>query len=377
MQDSPNRDLIGQPGGRDRLQTPCLVLDLDAAEANIAAMAAHAREAGIGLRPHAKAHKSVALARRQLDAGATGICVATVGEAEALAEGGIGGLLLTSPVAGAAKLRRLAELARAGHAVMAAVDHPDAVAGLAAAMAGAAVPLTLLVDMDVGQHRTGVPDADTALDLARAIADAPGLAFGGLQAYAGHVQHIAGLSERRAAMERPWALIQATRQRLAGAGLAPAIVTGAGTGTHALDAGAGQFTEMQTGSYVFTDVQYDAVVLREAVAAPFRPALFVACSVVSTHQDGFVTTDGGLKRFATDGPAPRPMRNAPAGTGFRFSGDEFGALLLNGAPSPARGTVIECQVPHCDPTVDLYDWYHVVRGDRLVEIWPVEGRGAI
>lgn len=375
MQDSPNRELIGQPGSRDRLQTPCLVLDLDAAEANIAAMAAWARARGIGLRPHGKAHKSVALARRQVEAGALGICAATLGEAEIFADAGLPGVLLTSPLAGAGKLQRLAALARRRPGTMAVVEDAAAVDALSAAMAGAGAPLALLVDLEIGQARTGLAGPEAAVALARRIAAAPGLRFAGVQGYAGHVQHVAGWAERREALAGPWARLRAVVETLRAAGLPPEIVTGGGTGTHLLDAEAGLFTELQTGSYLFTDVQYDAVELRPDAPRPFRPSLFVAVSVVSV-QAGHATTDGGLKRFATDGPAPVPLRGAPADSRYRFSGDEFGALTAPG-PLPERGRVIECQAPHCDPTVDLYDWYHAVRGDVLVEILPVEARGAI
>ena len=169
-----------------------------------------------------------------------------------------------------------------------------------------------------------------------------------------------------------------TIERLRADGLVPSIVTGAGTGSHAIDAGGGLFTELQCGSYVFMDVRYQEVTLRPDEAQPFEPALFVRTSVISANAAGHVTTDAGLKHFATDGPRPVIARGAPAGAEYHFFGDEHGRIEL---PDAARhlpvGTALECITPHCDPTVNLFDVYHVVHGDTLVDIWPIDARGAI
>jgi len=374
----PNRALIGEPGSRHRLQTPALVLDRPALERNIAAMAAFAAARSLDLRPHAKTHKSARIAGLQMAAGAVGQCVVTVGEAEALAAGGIGRILITSPVVGAAKIDRLMALNAEIEELIVVVDQPDQAALLARAAGAAGRPLKVLVDLDMGTHRTGAADPAAALVLGHQIAAANSLDLVGLQAYAGHLQHVADFAERRHDLAAPAAAAAGLRDSLAAAGLAPQIVTGGGTGTHRIDAAQGTFTELQAGSYIFLDVQYDAVALDEAEPRPFEPALFVATSVVSANWPGLATTDGGLKRFATDGPAPRIVRGAPPGATYRFSGDEHGEIAY--APDRGRlrvGDVVECLTPHCDPTVNLYDHYHVVEGDRLVDIWPVDGRGAV
>jgi D-serine deaminase-like pyridoxal phosphate-dependent protein len=374
----PNAALIGQPGSRARLCTPALVLDLAALERNIAAMAGWCAARGVALRPHAKTHKSVEVARRQLAAGAIGIAVATIGEAERLTNGGIGNLLITSPLPTPAKLARLRALLERAPGLMVVADSVAGVDALADAVRGVDRRLIVLADLGVGRRRTGCADAAQALVVARRIAAADTLAFGGIQAYAGNLQHIDDFAERRRQGAIEAAQVAATVACLRAAGLIPRLVSGGGTGSHALDADGGLFTELQCGSYVFMDVQYRQVVLRADDPQPFAPALFVRTSVISANAGGHVTTDAGLKHFATDGPRPIIVRSAPVEAEYHFFGDEHGRVTL--ADAPARlpvGTALECLTPHCDPTVNLYDAYHVVRGETLIDIWPVDARGAI
>jgi 3-hydroxy-D-aspartate aldolase len=374
----PNAGLIGQPGSRARLCTPALVLDLAALERNIAAMAAYCARHGVALRPHAKTHKSVEVARRQLEAGAIGISVATIGEAERLTDGGIGNLLITSPLATPAKLARLRALLDRAEGLMVVTDSVRGVDDLAGAVAGADRQLVVLVDLGVGRQRTGCTSTERALAVAHRIAGSNSLSFGGVQAYAGHLQHIPEIAERRRRDEVEYAWAGEVVARLRADGLAPRMITGAGTGSHALDAAGGLFTELQCGSYVFMDVQYRQVVLRPDEPQPFAPALFVRSSVISANAAGHVTTDAGLKHFATDGPRPVIARGAPDGAEYHFFGDEHGRIeLADAARHLPVGTALECITPHCDPTVNLYDVYHVVHGDVLVDIWPVDARGAI
>lgn len=373
---SPNAALLGRPGSRAALDTPALVVDRAALGRNIAAMAAHARAAGIALRPHVKTHKSVAIARRQVAAGALGVSCVTLGEAEIMVRAGIPGVHLTSQPATAAKVARLSALARSPHhGLSVVVDHAETVAALSAALRDAPAPLAVLVDVDAGQGRTGCT-IETAPALARAVRAAPGLTFAGIQAYAGHLQHISVRAERR---DRSLQLAERLRgllRQLAADSLPAPVVTGGGTGTFDLDPEARVFTELQVGSYVFMDVEYLRALADCRNAPPFETSLFVATAVVSVNQAAYVTTDAGLKSFATEGPRPEPARGAPPGSRYDFFGDEHGKLFVPaGAPRPALGTVFECLTPHCDPTVNLHDFYHVVEGDTLVEIWPVDARG--
>ncbi len=374
---TPNTTLIGEPGGRARLDTPALLLDLDALEANIAAMAAHARAAGIALRPHAKTHKSVAIARRQIEAGACGICCATLGEAEVMAAAGIPGVHITSPLVTEPKIARLIALNGTAHrGLSVVVDHPANLAALDHAAGAAGQALDILVDVEAGQGRTGVADEAALRVLVAAARSARGLRFRGVQSYSGNLQHVAVRAERGARALAQGRALAAMVARLRRDGIDVPIVTGGGTGTFDLDPESSAYTELQVGSYVFMDVDYQRALADGTNAPPFQTALFVATAVVSVNAPDHVTTDAGLKCFATDGPAPVPAAGAPPDSRYAFFGDEHGKLILpQGAARPALGARLECVTPHCDPTVNLYDVYHVVRGDSLVDIWPVDARG--
>ena len=370
-------ELIGRQGSRRSLNTPALVLDLDALDRNIATMAAIATAKGVDLRPHAKTHKSVDIAQRQIAAGAVGLCCAKLGEAETLAEGGIPGLHITSPVVSPSAIARLAALNATAERLSVVCDHPDNAAALAAAIS-AERPLTVVVDIDPGIKRTGVASASAAVTLAKLIEAAPSLRYGGVQFYCGREQHIEDWAERRKAVEERTVYLQGVITALAAAGLPPPIVTGSGTGTHRIDLELGVFTELQVGSYVFMDDQYRACDLagQGADQPPYEASLFVDSRVVSANAGGLVTVDAGFKAFATEGHPPTVGEGAPEGARFAFMGDEHGAVI---APDVASKLTISDRVvlgvPHCDPTVDLYDSYHVVSGDTLVDIWPVSARG--
>ncbi len=377
----PNEPLIGTPGSRTLLDTPALCVDLDAMERNIAAMAELCRNKGVALRPHAKTHKSVRIAERQIAAGAVGICCATIGEAEVMVAGGIKGVLVTSPQVTPSKIARVVALnlaAENGFSVV--VDHPQNVAGLSEAASASGKALDVLVDFSAGHHRTGAATVDDAIALAQAVAAADGLRLAGLQAYYGNLQHIADRAERQEKTRRQHDVIAGLVGKLRGAGFAVPIVTGAGTGTHDIDAETRTFTELQAGSYIFMDVEYAAALRDGRNALPFDTSLFVQTAVVSVESakvpGGYVTTDAGLKCFATEGPKPEVMSGAPSGATYGYAGDEHGRLFYPpGSDIPALGQRIEVVTPHCDPTVNLHDFYHIVRGDTLVDIWPVDARG--
>ena len=291
--------------------------------------------------------------------------------------GGITGVHITSPQVTRPKDARHVALNAAPHrGLSVVVDHPANLATLDRAAQQTERPLEVLVDFTAGQGRTGCADEAELAALVRAALAAPGLVFRGIQSYSGNLQHIARNAERRAK-----ALAQLDRLRgilghLQEAGIKVPIVTGAGTGTFDIDPEGRVFTELQVGSYVFMDVEYREALADGRKALPFETALLVATAVVSVNASGYVTTDGGLKCFATDGPPPEVASGAPPGSRYAFFGDEHGKLILPaGAKRPALGAIIECVTPHCDPTVNLHDFYHVVRGDKLVDIWPVEARG--
>lgn len=374
-----NAHMLGQQGSARALNTPALVLDLDAFERNLAKMAAHCAAAGLGLRPHAKTHKSVEIARRQMAAGAVGVCVAKLGEAEVMGAGGIESVLVTSPVVKEDGIRRLMELnARIGDLMVVVDDMANAEAlGRAAAPGrGGARPLKVLVDLDVGLHRTGIAPGEAAAELAEFVAASPGLSFMGLQAYAGHLMHVADYAERREKSLTAMGELGGMRDMLRERNISCAILTGGGTGSFDIDPEAGVLTDLQAGSYVFMDTEYNAVGQKDASGAPFETSLTVQTTVVSANTPGIATTDAGIKAMATDQKTIAIASGAPDGTAYFLFGDEQGGLLFPDRDTRLDpGAVLNLETPHCDPTVNLYDCYHVVRDGTLVDIWPVDTRG--
>lgn len=369
------RALIGKPGSRTAIPTPALVLDLDAFERNVALMAEHCKVNGLSLRPHAKTHKSLAIAKAQIAAGALGQCCAKLGEAEAMAAGGIESILITSPVVTAGGIARLMALNAKLPDLMVVVDNPENGRALAAAAAEAQRPLKVLVDLDVGLHRTGIRPGPDATDLAELLAAAEFLELRGLQAYAGHLMHIHDFAERREKSLAAMKVLGEQRDALKAKGLCCDIISGGGTGSYNIDPEANVLTELQGGSYIFMDKQYGDLALGNGASFPFATSLFVQMSVVSNNTRNLATTDAGFKSFATDAEPPILLSGAPEGAGYFFFGDEQGGILLPGGAHLPLGSVLTAMTPHCDPTVNLYDAYHVVRGDTLVDIWPIEARG--
>ena len=356
---------------RSSVPTPALVIDLTVLERNVAAMAALAAQWGVQLRPHAKSHKCVAIARRQIAAGAVGVSCATLDEVAAMVAGGVAGLLLTSPLAGEAKFTQLEGLLRRDPSIMVVVDDPAALGALDAISNRLGARLRVLVDFDVGQRRTGCRTVGEAVVLAKVMRTTAGLVFGGIQAYAGHIQHIADPEARRSAVAGVADQVRTLRAALEREQLEPQIVTGAGTGSAEFDGPGGVYTELQTGSYIFMDADYLAV---DISVGRFSPALFVDTTVVGVQWDDHVTTDAGTKAFALNGPPPISAAEERGWT-YSYDGDEFGRVTLGpGARRPARGERLAFIVSHCDPTVVLYPQFVCVRGDVVVEYWAITPR---
>jgi D-serine deaminase-like pyridoxal phosphate-dependent protein len=371
----PNTRLIGAAAARGRLSTPCLLLDIDALERNIAAMARHAKAMGLKLRPHTKGGKSIEIAKRQVAAGAVGVCCSTLGEAEVMAGGGIEGVLITSPVVTPPMIERLIALNATSKDLMVVVDNPANVEALAAAARQAKKLLGVIVEFDVGQGRTGTTSVEAAAALAGQVKASPHLFFVGIQAYYGHLQHVANYGERKNAAEIQMERVRDLLARLQSDGLDCRVVTGGGTGTFDIDPAGRVYTELQPGSYPFMDREYVEIPLG-AGPTPFEAALFVQASVVSANRTGFAVVNAGTKSFATEGGMPRVLAPKLAGAKYRLMGDEHGGIDYDSDSGALKvGDLVEFLVPHCDPTINLYDRYHVVRGDSVVDIWPVDARG--
>lgn len=360
------------------IESPALVIDLDALERNIARMAAFASARGMRLRPHAKTHKSAQIARLQIAAGAAGICVQKTSEAEALADQGIADIFISNEVLALDRLARVAALARRVRLAI-AVDSPLGIDRLTRAAQAAGSTIDVFVEVDVGQGRCGVAPA-AAGGLARLVASHAGLRFAGLQAYHGGAQHIRASAEREAAIRRAAGAAAAARAAVTSLGIACPLVTGAGTGSFAFEAASGVYGELQAGSYVFLDRDYaDNEPAPDAPA--FEHALFVLSRVVSRGV-AHVVVDAGHKSHAIDSGPPAVWRRE---LDFVNGGDEHGILHAREGSSvdalPALDELVWLVPGHCDPTVNLHDHYVGVRGGierGVVEaIWPVDARGCV
>lgn len=374
----PNRDLIGIAGSRSLLNTPCLVLDIRRLRRNIERAAQFCSEKAIALRPHAKTHKSARIARLQLDAGAGGICVATIGEAEALAAARVDDILVTSAITQKSKMERAATLARSMKLALVA-DDPGIVRQMARTAADHGVEIAVHVDVDLGRHRNGTASIAQAVEVANAAAASPSLRLAGIQAYASHISHVEDYAERAAASLACARTIESVKEAMSASGHRVTTVTGGSTGTLYIDPALGCYTELQCGSYVFNDVEYGAIDLTDSGSNDllFAPALFVRVSVIGRNWPGRVTCDGGNKHFSAKGTLPLFSAPPVNGAAYRPDSDEHGIIdLPAGVAQPPLGAAFELVVPHCDPTVNLYDHYHVVDGDTLIDIWPIEARGA-
>ena len=373
-----NAHLIGKARSRERLATPALVLDLDALDGNLKAMAAYCRTHKRTLRPHAKTHKSARIAALQAKHGATGICVATMREAQVMVAAGVRGVLVTSPMAGEAKLDAAAALLQRDRGVMFVIDSLAGARAWESRLRKARLTAKVLIDIDVGMKRTGVSDIRSALTLARHLNASDRLELLGVQCYSGMVQHIDKYVNRAIIYREELVLLETLLNKYRSRGLPTKIVSGGGTGTFDIDREQGLFTECQAGSYVFMDVQYNEVEILRRRPVPFATALFVQSMVLSNNHPGSATLDAGFKSFAMDGPLPLVHSGAPGGAKFLFYGDEFGKLTWRSkSKRMPLGKKVEFVTPHCDPTVNLHNVYHCVRGDRLVDIWPVDARGSV
>lgn len=359
--------------------TPALLLDEDALTRNIARMAGFLGARGKGFRPHAKTHKCPEVAARQLAAGAVGVCAAKVSEAIVLARAGIGPILITSPVTTRQKADLVTALVAGGAKVQLVVDSLMGASVLDESAKARGVSVEVLIDLDPRLGRTGVREQADVVKLAdwlRSNRRAGGaLEFVGVQHYAGQVMHIAGHEARREKSLICWKSAVAICTALRDAGHELRIITGCGTGTYDIDCDVAEVTDLQVGSYVFMDQQYIDVGGRSGPRLDdFEVSLTVATTAISQPVSGMITVDCGFKGFASESIPPTAIDLPDAK--YRFAGDEHGMLILGqGAQEPLLGKRINFVTPHCDPTVNLYDYYWVHRNGYVHALWPVSARG--
>lgn len=356
------------------VDTPALVLDLGAFEANLAVLAEAVAGSGVRVRAHAKTHKCVEIARRQVAAGAVGMCCQKVSEAEALVAGGVADVLVTNEVVGATKLERLAALA--GRAkIGVCVDDAGNARDIDAAARRAGTKLDAYIEVDVGARRCGVAPGAPALELARVVAACGNLRLAGVQAYHGSAQHLRGMSERREAIGRAAEAASQTRRLLESEGIACPTVTGAGSGSFMFEIASGVYDEIQPGSYIFMDADY----AKNEWAPPlprFQHALFILATVMSRPSPERAVVDAGLKASSVD--SGMPMVWERPGLRYTRPSDEHGVIeIAAGATAPALGAKLLLVPGHCDPTVNLHDWYVCVRDGVVEAVWPISARGAL
>ncbi|MDF1593174.1 MAG: DSD1 family PLP-dependent enzyme [Desulfobacterales bacterium] len=365
---------IGMPLAE--VDTPALLIDLDAFEYNLAKMQNDLKDGHARLRPHAKTHKCPVIARQQIDRGAVGVCCQKAGEAEEMVFGGITDVFITNEVVGAQKLKRIAALARIARIAVCADDAVHVTAYDEAARAGQ-VTLDVFIELDVGANRCGREPGETLLELARQIQTSPHLRFAGLQAYHGSAQHRRTPAERRSAIEFAVSRVTEAKAMLDRHGFSCPTVSGAGTGTYLIEAASGVYDELQAGSYIFMDVDYAKNLGEDGnPLARFQHSLFVYTTVISRSAPDRAVVDAGHKAVPLD--SGLPIVSGMKDVEFVRASDEHGKLsLLNPASRLKIGDKLKLIPGHCDPTVNLFDWFVGIRNNRVETLWPITARGAM
>ncbi len=360
----------------DELPTPALIIDLDVFENNLTKMQAHLESHSMGLRCHTKMHKCPTIAKKQIAGGAIGVCAAKVSEAEIMQLNGIANVLITSPVVTPEKISRVIKLAEKNAGLQIVIDNIEVATRFNELATISGVELGVLIDLDPGMGRTGIETGEPALELVHYIIDnLSQLRFDGLQMYAGNCMHIEGFEKRREKYLRTMETGALTKKMFEDAGIEVPVFSGGGTGTFNIEPGLGLMTDLQAGSYAFMDIEYrDIGGEGSDLFVDFEPSLFVLVTAISKPQQRLVTVDAGFKSFASDKMAPQ-FRDVE-GVTFHWGGDEHGIIQLT---NPSReinlGDKLPMLTPHCDPTVNLHDYYYPVRNGVVEELWPITARG--
>ncbi len=370
-------DIPALPGMDEAdIQTPCLVLDLDALERNIKKMGDYAKAHGMRHRTHGKMHKSVDVQKLQEKlGGATGVCCQKVSEAEVFARGGIKDVMVSNQVTDPAKIDRLARMPKLGARVLVCVDDPDNVADLSAAAVRHGTQIECLVEIDCGAGRCGVTTTQDVVNIAKRIDAAEGLKFAGIQAYQGAMQHLDSYADRKAKLDIAVAQVADAVQGLKAQGLECDIVGGGGTGSYYFESNSGVFNELQCGSYAFMDADYGRILDKDGKRidqGEWENALFILTTVMSHAKADKAIVDAGLKAQSVDSGLPviygrTDVKYVKCSDEHGVVEDPKGVLKVNDKLKLVPG--------HCDPTCNVHDWYVGVRGGKVEVVWPVSARG--
>ncbi|MCW8336262.1 DSD1 family PLP-dependent enzyme [Vibrio paucivorans] len=362
-----------------QLDTPALIVDLDILEQNLSGMQKRINQLGLALRPHTKAHKIPALAHMQIAAGAIGVCTSKLGEAEVMVEGGVNDVLITTPIAGETKTKRLVDLClnHPNTTIRQVIDHAYHVDIIGKYASQNGIEIGLLVEVESGQERCGVNADQALIELINHIKTTEGVRYDGIQAYSGHLQLIKGYEKRqRAAHDAVDSLFTFIETALKPQGLAPKIISGAGTGTYQAHS-AHAYTEVQAGSYLFMDSTYTAIgdENNEDTNRQFSSALSVLSTVISHPSSGRAVVDAGMKSLSIDLGMPKVREHSDTVT-YKCGGDEHGILLIEQGKSPYEiGQVISLIPSHCDTTLHNFDVLNAVRDGEVIHQWRIQGRG--
>ncbi len=365
---------IGMP--IDQIQTPCLILDLDALERNVKKMGDYAKAHGMRHRSHGKMHKSVDVQKLQESlGGAVGVCCQKVSEAEVFARGGIKDILVSNQVRDPAKIDRLARLPKHGARIIVCVDDVANVADLSAAAEKHGTTIECFVEIDCGAGRCGVKTTEAVVEIARAIDAAPGLKFTGIQAYQGAMQHLDDYEARKQKLDAAIAQVKDAVDALDAIGLKPELVSGGGTGSYYFESNSGVYNELQCGSYAFMDADYGRIHDKDGNridAGEWENALFILTSVMSHAKPDLAVCDAGLKAQSVDSGLPfifgrTDVKYIKCSDEHGVIEDKGGVLKINEKLKLVPG--------HCDPTCNVHDWYVGVRNGKVEALWPVSARG--
>ena len=371
-----SKSLIGLK--KRELDTPCLVIDIQALKTNLEVMRQHSIKTNVQIRPHCKTHKCSKLAQMQLEYGAIGVSAAKISEAEILVSHGIQNILVTSPVITPFKISRLLACVEKAPEMMVVVDNEKNILDLNRAGESIKKPIHVLVDLDAGIGRTGV-SAEKAIEFGKKITQLKWLNLVGIQCYAGHLQHIASFNARKNQSLKVMEYASDVVKKFRVHGLPCAILTGTGTGTYDIDVEATEVTEIQPGSYVVMDVEYSVIGSKQHTDAftAFKPAMTLLTTVISTNRSEHVTVDAGTKSIYVDS-ANKPKIISHLGLEYDWGGfgDEHGKVTATHQTAlPSNGDVLELIVPHCDPTINLYDKFFITDNDRVIDVWDIDLRG--
>ncbi|MCE8547926.1 DSD1 family PLP-dependent enzyme [Ruegeria pomeroyi] len=370
-------DIPAKPGMDEAdIQTPCLILDLDALERNVKKMGDYAKAHGMRHRSHGKMHKSVDVQKLQESlGGAIGVCCQKVSEAEVFVRGGIKDVLVSNQVRDPAKIDRLARLPKLGSRIIVCVDDLENVADLSAAAQKHGTDLECFVEIDCGAGRCGVNTTQDVVAIARAIDAAPGLKFTGIQAYQGAMQHMDKYEDRKAKLDAAIAMVADAVQGLKANGLEPELVSGGGTGSYYFESNSGVYNELQCGSYAFMDADYGRILDQDGKRidqGEWENALFILTSVMSHTKADKAIVDAGLKAQSVD--SGLPFVYGRTDVKYIKCSDEHG-VVEDPTGALKVGDKLKLVPGHCDPTCNVHDWYVGVRNGKVETVWPVSARG--